>query len=122
LICKKDEGAIIIQRKRWSQYKIIHEKHVNQLYGTVIKYIIDYPTERVGAILYTTTKLSDRAKEFANYLSIGVAEEFPFQKYPSIKCNVSRRTGGKIYHLPFDQQYDKTLIETERNEYYVENS
>ncbi|GAH94214.1 unnamed protein product, partial [marine sediment metagenome] len=91
-----------------------------QLYGTVIKYIIDHPNEKVRAILYTTTKLSDRAKEFAKYLSIGVAEEFPFQKYPSIKCNVSRRTGEKIYHLPFDQQYDRTLIEEERNECYVE--
>jgi len=120
LICKKDGETIIIQCKRWSQYKTIHEKHVNQLYGTVIKYIIDHPNEKVRAILYTTTKLSNRAKEFANYLSIEVVEEFPFQKYPSIKCNVSRRTGEKIYHLPFDQQYDKTLIETERNEYYVE--
>ncbi len=120
LICKKDRETIIIQCKRWSQYKTIHEKHVNQLYGTVVKYIIDHPDEKVCAILYTTTKLSDRAKEFAKYLSIVVAEEIPFQKYPSVKCNVSRRTGEKIYHLPFDQQYDKTLIETERNECYVE--
>ena len=120
LICRKEEETVIIQCKRWSQHKTIHEKHVNQLYGTVIKYIIDHPNEKVGAILYTTTKLSDRAKEFAKYLSIGVAEEFPFQKYPSIKCNVSRRTGEKIYHLPFDQQYDKTLIEAGRNECYVE--
>ena len=120
LICRKEEETIIIQCKRWSQHKKIHEKHINQLYGTVIKYIIDHPNEKVGAILYTTTKLSDRAKEFAKYLSIGIAEEFPFQKYPSIKCNVSRRNGEKIYHLPFDQQYDKTLIEAETNECYVE--
>lgn len=120
LICKKGEQTIIIQCKRWSQHKTIHEKHINQLYGTVIKYIIDHPSEKVGAILYTTTKLSDRAKEFAKYLSIKVAEEFQFQNYPSIKCNISRRTGEKIYHLPFDQQYDRTLIEEERNECYVE--
>lgn len=120
LICIKGEQTIIVQCKRWSQYKTIHEKHVNQLYGTVIKYIIDHPGQKVGAILYTTTKLSDKAKEFAKCLSIGVAEEFPFQKYPSIKCNISRRKGEKIYHLPFDQQYDKTLVEEERNECYVE--
>lgn len=130
LICKKGEQTIIIQCKRWSQHKTIHEKHVNQLYGTVIKYIIDnklskqpslFPSdEKVSAILYTTTKLSDRAKEFAKCLCIGVNEEFPLQKYPLIKCNVSRRNGGKIYHLPFDQQYDRTLIEEERNECYVE--
>jgi len=120
LICKKEEQTIIIQCKRWAQHRIIHEKHVNQLYGTVIKYIIDHPNEKVGAILYTTTKLSDRAKEFAKHLSIGIAEEFQLQKYPSIKCNISRRNSEKIYHLPFDQQYDRTLIEEERNECYVE--
>jgi len=37
-----------------------------------------------------------------------------------VKCNVSRRTGEKIYHLPFDQQYDRTLVEEDRDEYYVE--
>ena len=121
LICKKGEQTIIVQCKRWSQYKTIHEKHVNQLYGTFIKYSIDYPNEKVGAILYTTTKLSDRAKEFAKYLSIGIAEEFQLsEKYPSIKCNISRRNGEKIYHLPFDQQYDRTLIEEERNECYID--
>jgi hypothetical protein len=120
LICKKDDQTIIIQCKRWSQHKTIHEKHVNQLYGTVIKYIIDNPNENVGAILYTTTRLSDRAKEFANHLSIRVIEAFPLQKYPSIKCNISRRKKEKIYHLPFDQQYDRTLIEEERSECYVE--
>jgi len=121
LICKKREQTIIVQCKRWSQYKTIHEKHVNQLYGTVIKYTIDHPNEKVGAILYTTTKLSDRAKDFAKYLSIGVAEGFKLpEKYPSIKCNISRKNGEKIYHLPFDQQYDRTLIEEERNECYVE--
>lgn len=120
LICRKGEQTIIIQCKRWSQYKTIHEKHVNQLFGTVIKYVIDHSNEKVNATLYTTTKLSDRAKEFAKYLSIEIREEFPFEKYPSIKCNVSRRNSEKIYHLPFDQQYDKTLIEEERNECYVE--
>ncbi len=120
LICKKGKKAIIIQCKRWSRHKTIHEKHVNQLFGTFIKYVIDHTNEAVDAMLYTTTKLSKRSKEFAKYLSIGVAEEFPFEKYPAIKCNVSRRDGEKIYHLPFDQQYDRTLIEEWRNECYVE--
>ena len=39
--------------------------------------------------------------------------------YPSVKCNVARRTGNKIFHLPFDQQYDTVLIEEERLECYV---
>jgi len=120
LICKKGKQTVVIQCKRWSQHKTIHEKHVNQLYGTLVKYKIDHPDEEVSPTLYTTTKLSDRAKEFATYLGVSIAEEFPLQKYPSIKCNVSRRNGEKIYHLPFDQQYDRTLVEEERNECYVE--
>ncbi len=120
LICKKGQQTIVIQCKRWSQHKTIHEKHINQLYGTTIKYKIDHPNENVIPVLYTTTKLSDRAREFASYLNIEINDHFPLEKYPSIKCNVSRRTGEKIYHLPFDQQYDRTLIEEERSECYVE--
>jgi len=120
LICKKEEETIIVQCKRWSHYKTIHEKHINQLYGTLIKYRIDYPNEKVSALLCTSTILSDRAKEFAQYLDVKIKEEFPLQTYPSIKCNISRRNGEKIYHLPFDQQYDRTLIEEERNECYTE--
>jgi hypothetical protein len=120
LICKKEEETIIVQCKRWSHHKTIHEKHVNQLYGTLIKYRIDHPIEKVSALLCTTTVLSDRAKEFAKYLDVKIKEEFTLQTYPSIKCNISRRNGEKIYHLPFDQQYDRTLIEEERNECYIE--
>jgi len=120
LIATKQFKTVIVQCKNWAQHKKIHEKHVNQLYGTVIKYIIDHPNENVGAILYTTTVLSERAKEFAKHLKIGIAEKFSLGKYRSIKCNVSRRTEEKIYHLPFDQQYDRTLIEEERTECYVE--
>jgi hypothetical protein len=120
LICKKDNEAIIVQCKRWATYKTIHEKHINQLYGTSIKYKIDHPQETVRALLCTTTKLSERAKQFADHLSVGYAENYTFEMYPSIKCNVSKRTGEKIYHLPFDQQYDRTIIEEEKNECYVE--
>lgn len=49
-----------------------------------------------------------------------IVEGYPLASYPCIKCNVSRRDGTKIYHLPFDQQYDRTLIEEEKNECYVE--
>lgn len=76
--------------------------------------------EKIKSTLITSTKLSEKAKEFAKVLQVKVVENFSFQLYPSIKCNVSKRTGEKIYHLPFDQQYDRTLVEEERNECYVE--
>lgn len=134
LIAKKDDNIEIIQCKYWSQEKTIHEKHIFQLFGTTIEYCLSrgskesfHPSlfpeliqrEKIKATFITSTKLSEKAKEFAKVLKIQVRENFPLQRYPSIKCNVSRRTGEKIYHLPFDQQYDRTLVEEERNECYV---
>lgn len=34
---------------------------------------------------------------------------------------MSGRTREKIYHLPFDQQYDKVVIEPERGEFYADS-
>lgn len=36
-----------------------------------------------------------------------------------IKCNISRKTGEKIYHMPFDQVYDKVVIEPDEGEMYA---
>ncbi|MBC7258941.1 MAG: restriction endonuclease [Chloroflexi bacterium] len=112
LVARKDNQVEIIQCKYWSKEKQIHEKHIFQLYGTVIAYRIDHPGTQVSGCFVTSTRLSDRA--------IKVVENLPLQRYPAIKCNVSRRDGTKIYHLPFDQQYDRTVIEQERLECYVE--
>jgi hypothetical protein len=48
---------------------------------------------------------------------VGVEEQLPLADFPRIKCNVSRGTSERIYHLPFDQQYDKTVIEQDRGEF-----
>lgn len=135
LISKKDDIVEIVQCKYWSQKKTIHEKHINQLFGTTVEYWIKtrhgrghqlefFPasiqSERIVPCFVTSTQLSDSAREFSNALGVKVRENLPLERYPSIKCNVSRATNEKIYHLPFDQQYDKTLVEQERNECYVE--
>lgn len=120
LISKKDNWVEIVQCKYWSKEKQIHEKHIFQLLGTVIAYRIDHPKARVTPWFITSTTLSETAKRFAKELDIKWAEDYPLKTYPCIKCNVSRRNGTKIYHLPFDQQYDRTLVEEERNECYVE--
>jgi hypothetical protein len=120
LICVKGNHTVIVQCKHWSQDKQIHEKHICQLYGTIVAYQIDHPDKVVSAHFVTSTTLSQRAKQFADVLDIEIDENHPPEPYPCIKCNVSRKDGIKIYHLPFDQQYDTTLIEEERNECYVE--
>lgn len=40
LICTKDNLVEIVQCKYWSQKKTIHEKHINQLFGTTVEYWI----------------------------------------------------------------------------------
>ncbi len=135
LICKKDGRVEVVQCKYWAKTKMIHEKHINQLFGTTVMYYIQqrytskgqmelFPDllgrEHIVPCFHTSTFLSKTSKEFADALGVKYVENCPLDRYPSIKCNISRRTGEKIYHLPFDQQYDNTVVERERHEMYVE--
>jgi len=121
IIAVKESTVHIIQCKYWSKEKEIHEKHIFQLFGTSIAYQIEHPEfKKINITFYTSANLSDRAKQFANHLNIEVRENFPMEKYPIIKCNVSKRTGEKIYHLPFDQQYDKTKMHEYEGKLWVE--
>jgi Restriction endonuclease len=118
LLAEHDGVIEIIQCKRWSQHKTIHEKHVFQLFGTVVAARVEYPDRRVTGTFTTTTTLSERAHQFARQLDIRVEESVPLEDYPRIKCNVGR-SGERIYHLPFDQQYDTTVISAHRGEAWV---
>lgn len=116
LIARKGNEILIIQCKYWSSSKQIHEKHINQLYGTTICYCLenDIPVDYVHGVLVTNISLSETAKKFAKYLNITVVENFPLKEYPRIKCNINKNSWGektKIYHLPFDQQYDSCKID-----------
>lgn len=118
LIISKDNKMYVIQCKRWSVEKTIHEKHIFQLYGTTILQKMEHPDCTVGSLFITTTSLSDLAKSCANYLDIAVVENFPLKEYPLIKCNVSK-DGDQIYHLPFDQQYDRVIINPSDGDFYA---
>ena len=135
LICIKNNKVEVVQCKCWAKHKVIHEKHINQLYGTAVKYYIEqteklnksgqtlqlFPEftkeQNISATFITSTQLSETAKKFAQALNVKVYENEPLGKYPLIKCNINA-TGEKIYHLPFDQQYDKTQIKHE-GEFYA---
>lgn len=137
LICRKGNCVEVVQCKNWRAGKTIHEKHINQLFGTTVMFFIQqvqpakklqldlFPSllkqKLISATIYTSVQLSDTAREFARILGVNVNESFPFKKYPSIKCNVSMRDDKtRIYHLPFDQQYDSTVVHEERSECYAE--
>lgn len=116
LICERDRQLEVVQCKRWAQRKTIHEKHVFQLFGTVVACRIENPDMEVTGTFTTTTTLSERALKFADQLEIHVEQSVPLNDCPRIKCNIARASGERIYHLPFDQQYDTTVIEEGRDE------
>jgi HJR/Mrr/RecB family endonuclease len=123
IIAKKDGRVLIIQCKYWSKTKEIHENHINQLYGTMICYCLENNIDKsmVKGILITNITLSDMAKKMAKYLGIEYVENFQSADYPCIKCNLGRGEYGeetKIYHLPFDQQYDSVKI-NKAGEFYA---
>lgn len=115
LIAQKDDITLIIQCKYWSKDKVVHEKHIAQLYGTYICYCLenDITSETVKPIFITSTVLTDVAKRFCEHLHIDYKENYDIGSFPRIKCNIGVDEFGSktyIYHLPIDQQYDKVKI------------
>ncbi len=118
LIAKKGDEILIVQCKHWSKFRSIHENHIFQLFGTTFEYNSRNKV-KAKAVFFTSTKLTEIATEMCKQLGIIVKQDFPFKVYPSIKCNISKRTGERIYHLPFDQQYDNTRVDQEDLEKYA---
>jgi hypothetical protein len=118
LIAEKGNKIKLIQCKCWNKTKIIHEKHITQLRGTLALYQEKRKhlnSHQIEAIFITSTILSDEAKESAKTLGIKVKEVVFLGKYPQIKCNINKQ-GEKIYHLPTDEFYNKVIIETHKGE------
>jgi hypothetical protein len=125
LICTRGNEIQIVQSKCWSKEKVIHEKHLFQLFGTTQLYLMaegrtDLFKQTLTPRFVTSTSLSPVARKAADWLGIEVEENRPLNKsFPMIKCNVNQATKERIYHLPFDQQYDRTKILPELGERYV---
>lgn len=120
LIAQKGNEVIVIQCKYWNQFRKVFENEIFQFFGTVFQYKRTFKDKKVKGIFYTTTSTSDLARDFAKELGIGLQENYKMDKgYPCIKCNISSVDKTRIYHLPFDQQYDHTRIEIKKGEFYV---
>jgi len=118
LICTKGAKILVVQCKHWSQHKTIHEKHVFQLFGSMFLYRREHPEADVQGLFMTSTSLSPIAREAADFLKIHVRDGHGLDgSYPAIKCNIGR-SGERIYHLPFDQQYDSSKIGAVAGEKY----
>ncbi|MBX3315848.1 MAG: restriction endonuclease [Phycisphaeraceae bacterium] len=138
LIASKQGEVLIIQCKYWSQHKMIHEKHVFQVFGTAVEYdmstgpvasraadnrtapLLFSQQSQIQPVLVVSNKCSDRARAFATRLGVVLREQVPLDSYPVIKCNVSS-SRQRIYHLPFDQQYDRVVIELRKGECYADS-
>ena len=130
LICHKDGVTLIVQCKFWSQNKEIHEKHITQLLGTTLAYAVEHnlPRLELGSIggevthvipvFVTSTRLSETAQRFAEalHVQVRVVDFDPRTSvFPRIKCNIGKE--GKIFHLPFDQMYDRAVISSNSERY-----
>lgn len=118
LVATLGDECEVIQCKRWAKEKTIHEKHIFQLYGSVVMLSIQDPKHNYKGVFVTTTVLSDTARKCADFLGITAVENFPIADYPVIKCNIGRGK-EKIYHLPMDQQYDKVSISKKDGAFYA---
>lgn len=82
----------------------------------VIEYVRKINSVDVRPVFVTTTELSKTAVDFAKHLGLKI-KIVDLGDFPRIKCNIGKN-GEKIYHLPFDQQYDTTIIDKE-GEFYA---
>lgn len=138
VIAKKGDEVCIIQCKRWAYFKKIHEKHIFQLFGTTMEYWVEnYKNQekpksfelfanllndyKLRSIFFTSTSLSVKSREMANALGVEIIENEPLGEFPRIKCNINNDEFGetRIYHLPMDQQYDRTIIGDRSGEFYA---
>jgi hypothetical protein len=122
LICTKDNEIHIVQTKNWSKFKIIREKYLYQHFATTMHYKLENKLSKkikVVPVFYSTIDYSDMAIKVAEALDIKIKVEKMSRNYPMIKCNINPATKEKIYHLPFDQQYDKIIIGNNSGEFYA---
>jgi hypothetical protein len=122
LIIKKSDEIFIVQTKRWAKSKTIQEKHIFQLYGSMIHFrlVSARKDRRTKAVFYTSAKYSDVARSVAKVLEVELRTLELDNSYPRIKCNVSAN-GEKIYHFPCHPYYDKIKIEPHKGEFYAKN-
>lgn len=105
---------LVIQCKCWNRDFPVRENVLMQLYGTTVAYqienkkILGTGIKVVPVLMIPSfTKLSEMAVCFAEVLGIRISRQ-EFIEFPRIKCNIN--VNSKIYHLPFDQQYDTAQI------------
>lgn len=83
----------------------VHKNSICQLYGTVYVYAREkHLNDFIYGVLYTTTSLSNEAKNFAEVCGITTFDNFTLERFHSVKCKCTNN-GKKLFYLPFDNEY-----------------
>jgi hypothetical protein len=109
----------LIQCKYWSKHKTIPEAAVFQILGSTVNYYIEqtgHPPPKLASLyqciqpyLYSTASLASRIRAIALAMKIKVKDDLVMGDWPMVKCNIAAG-GGRIYHLPMDQQHDRVKL------------
>lgn len=120
LICRKGKEVCVVQAKRWNRDRsVIHMKHVVQLFGTCVLLKAEESLKAVPKpILISTAEFASDARSVADILGVALDVKALDPNYPTIKVHASR-VGEALYHLPYDQQYDRIKMRLEAGDCYV---
>lgn len=119
LIVSKGQEVQIIQTKCWAKFKMIHESHIFQLFGSMTHYKMTLGSNhKVSAVFFTSAQFSAVACEVANVLGVELRTQSLNTTYPMIKCSVNS-SGNRFYYLPLDQQYDAVKMKPQRGDFFA---
>jgi len=119
LIAGKNKETLIIQAKCWSKSRVIDETLILKLFVSAYRYRrANSNKKNIKAVFYSTTDVSNLAREVAELLSVEIRNKELDKSYPLIKCNVTANN-ERIFHLPFDHYYDQVRIKRGSNEFYA---
>lgn len=110
-IHRESGKVLIVQCKNWKSE--VRENIIFQLFGSYAQWLFEngrklYDPD-VEPWIYVTGSVSPVAQDCSKMLKIQI-RHLPMGPFPPIKCNVNKNTRDKIYHLPFDRQYDLVKI------------
>lgn len=78
LILRRGNTTVLVQCKRWSERKIVHENHIFQLTGSLFEYQYQHPEQQVTGVFITSTSLSAVASVARRLLESMYIREFNF--------------------------------------------
>lgn len=120
LICKKGNEVLLVQCKRLSHTKEVHEDVLNKLRGSLEVYKAKTSNNNVKAEVCSSAQFGEDAIDAAKIHNITISV-IPFDaSYPSFKCNIYK--GVKHFFPIYHPIYDKISINPELSECYCKTA